>query len=123
MGWQQQRERAKQFQQQTDAALANDILQDNLLSRTRVVRRRSYACICEPNTTAPGVGTEVRIIDMRDRIDIYEANRAVGQVVPAQTELMRRQEHFAERQGRSVFGRVTKVSKVANGFSVEVTDQ
>lgn len=122
MGWQQQRERAKQFQQQTDAALANDILQDNLLSRTNVVRRRSYACITEPDSNAPDVGTQVRIIDMRDRIDIYADNQPVGQVVPAQAELMREQERFAERKGRSVFGSVTKVSKVTNGFSVEVTD-
>lgn len=122
MGWQQQRERAKQFQQQTDTALANDILQDSLLSRTKVVRRRSYACVTEPNCAAPDVGTTVRIIDMRDRIDIYAGNQPVGQVVPAQAKLMREQERFAERQGRSVIGCVSKVSKLTNGFSVEVND-
>ena len=121
MGWQQQRERAKQFQQQTDAALANDIQQDNLLSRIKVIRRRSYACIGEADCDPPAVGTEVCIIDMHDRIDVYVDNRPVGQVV--QTQLMREQEQFAERRGRSVRGSVTRLSKLAGHFSVEVTDQ
>jgi hypothetical protein len=122
MGWQQQRERAKQFQQQTDAALANDILQDSLLSRAKLFRRRSYECIPDANCTPPDIGTEVRIIDMHDRIEVYADNRPVGQVDPTQAELMREQEQFAERHGRSVLGRVTKVSKLSNRFSVEVTD-
>jgi hypothetical protein len=122
MGWQQQRERAKQFQQQTDAALANDILQDTLFSRTKVVRRRSYVCIPEANCSPPDVGTEVRIIDMQDRIDVYSGNRPVGHVHPSQADLMREHEQLAERKGRSVRGRVTKVSKLIDRFSIEVTN-
>jgi len=122
MGWQQQRERAKQFQQQTDAALANDIMQDSLLSRAKVVRRQSYGCVPEASTAPPEVGTEVHIIDMHDRIDIYASNQPVGQVDPAQAQLMREQQRFADRKGRSVRGRVAKISKLTNGFSVDVTD-
>lgn len=122
MGWQQQRERAKQFEQQTDAALADDIFQDTLLSRAKVVRRQSYGCVPEASTTLPEVGTEVRIIDMQDRIDIYADNQPIGLVDPAQMQLMREQQRFADRKGRSVRGRVAKVSKVGNGFSVDVTD-
>lgn len=122
MGWQEQRERAKQFQQQTDAALANDILQDNLLSRAKVVRRRTYPCVCETNGIPPSIGMEVRIIDMHDRIDVYVNNQPVGQVEPDQAERMRKQQRFAERNGRSVRGHIFKVSKVADGFSVLVSD-
>ncbi len=122
MGWQEQRERAKQFHQQTDAALANDILQDSLLSRAKVVRRRSYACVSETNASPPSVGTEVRIIDMHDRIDVYVNNQPVGQVEPAQAERMRKQQRFGDRNGRSVSGHIAKLSKVTNGFSVEVSD-
>ena len=122
MGWQQLRERAKQFQQQSDAALKNDILQDSLFSQTNVVRRRSYECFQEDDNPPPAIGIEVRIIDMHDRIDVYANNRPIGQVNPAQVEAMREQERFVERRGRSVSGRVTKVSKLKNRFSVEVVD-
>lgn len=122
MGWHEQRERAKQFKQQIDGALPNDILQDSLLSKIPVVRRQSYGCVPEANGAPPDVGTPVRIIDMHDRIDIYADNQPVGQVDPAQAELMRQQQRFAERHGRSVRGRVAKVSKLTKGFSVDVTD-
>jgi hypothetical protein len=122
MGWQELRERAKQFQQQTDAALANDIKQDTLLSRAKVSRRRSYACVSEISSGPPSVGGEVRLIDMHDRIDVYVNNRPIGQVDPTQAERMRKQQRFADRQGRSVLGRIAKVSSVTNGFSVTVAD-
>ena len=122
MGWQQMRERAKQYQQQTDGALANDILLDTLFSKSPVVRRQSYECLPDPSSSPPDVGTEVRIIDMNDRIDIYAKNQPIGEVDPTQAELMREQQRFAERKGRSVRGRVAKVSKLNNGFSVDVTD-
>ena len=80
MGWRELRARAKQFQQQTDAALANDIKQDTLLSRAKVTRRRSYDCVSETNSSPPSVGMEVRLIDMHDRIDVYVNNQPVGQV-------------------------------------------
>ena len=122
MGWQELRARAKQFQQQTDAALANDIKQDTLLSQAKVNRRRSYTCVSETNNSPPSVGMEVRLIDMRDRIDVYVNNEPVGQVDPSQADRMRKQQRFADRQGRSVIGRIAKVSKVTNGFSVTVAD-
>jgi len=121
MGWQEQRERAKQFRQQTDKALANDIKQDTLLSRTRVARHQRYACVCETNGSPPSIGMEVRLIDMHDRIDVYVENQPVGQVEPAQAERMRKQQRFADRQGRSVLGCIAKVSKLSNGFSVQVS--
>jgi hypothetical protein len=121
MGWLQQRERAKQHQQQMDAALTQVML-PNLFSGTKVVRRRSYACIFSIDEARPDLGTEVRIIDMHDQIDVYVGNTPIGYVDPAQVQLMREQEHFAERHGRSICGRITKVSKLANGFSIEVTD-
>jgi hypothetical protein len=122
MGWQEQRERAKQFKQQTDAALTDDIKQDTLLSRASVTRRQSYACVSETNCGPPSVGGEVRLIDMHDRIDVYVNNRPVGQIDPAQAERMRKQQRFADREGRSVLGRIAKVSNVTNGFSVIVAD-
>lgn len=122
MGWQELRARAKQFQQQTDAALANDIMQDTLLSRAKVTRRRTYTCVPETNSSPPSVGMEVRLIDMHDRIDVYVNNQPVGQVEPGQAERMRKQQRFAERHGRSVRGHIAKVSKVDNGFSVTVAD-
>lgn len=122
MGWQELRQRARQFQQQTDAALANDIKQDNLLSRTKVTRRRDYACVSESSDSPPGVGSEVRIIDMHDRIDVYIDNQPVGQIDPTHADQMRKQHRFADRGGRSVRGHIAKVSKVANGFSVTVSD-
>ncbi len=121
MGWQELRARAKQFQQQTDAALANDIMQDTLLSRAKVTRRRSYTCVSETNSP-PSVVMEVRLIDMHDRIDVYVNNQPVGQVDPSQADRMRKQQRFADRQGRSVLGRIAKVSKVTNGFSVTVVN-
>lgn len=122
MGWQEQRERAKQFQQQTDTALTNDILQDNLLSRTKVVRHRRYECVCETKGGPPSIGMEVRIIDMHDRLDVYVKNQPVGHVEPAQAERMRKQQRFADRDGRSVRGHIAKVSQVTNGFSIQVSD-
>ena len=122
MGWQELRARAKQFHQQTDAALTNDIKQDTLLSRAKVTRRRGYTCVSETNSSPPRVGTEVRLIDMHDRIDIYVNTQPVGRVDPAQAEQMRKQHRFADRHGRSVRGHVAKVSKVTNGFSVTVAD-
>jgi hypothetical protein len=102
MGWHEMRERAKQYEQQTDGALTNDMLQDSLFSKSKVVRRQRYGCLHETSSPPPDVGTEVRIIDMHDRIDIYAKNQPIGQVDPAQAQLMREQQRFADRKGRPV---------------------
>lgn len=122
MGWLQMRERAKQYGQQTDGALKNDILQDSLFSKSPIIRRQSYGCVSESGSVPPDVGTEVRIIDMHDRIDVYANNKPIGQVDARQAQIMREQQQFAKRNGRSVRGRIAKVSKFTNGFSIDVTD-
>jgi hypothetical protein len=120
MGWQQQRQRAKQFEQQTDEALATDILNDNLFSNTPVECSYTFECIRDPQEAPIKVGDQVRLIDLKDQIDVYRGTQPVGHVLPSQAELVRERLRLNQRSGRSVQGKVVDVSELTPTFNVSV---
>jgi hypothetical protein len=120
MGWQQQKKRAKQFEQQTDESLASDILNDNLFSNKPVECHYTFECIREPQEAHIGVGNHVRLIDLKDRIDVYVGTQPVGYVLPNQAELVREQLRLNQRNGRSALGKVVDVSELTPTFTVRV---
>ena len=120
MGWQQQKQRAKQFEQQTDEALATDILNDNLFSNTPVECNYTFECIREPQEAPIKVGDQVRLIDLKDQIDVYLGTQPVGHVLPSQAELVRERLRLNQRNGRSVQGKVVDVSELTPTFNVAV---
>jgi hypothetical protein len=118
MGWKEEKKRAKEFEQQTDEALATDILNDNLFSNMPVERHYTFECIREPQDAPVKVGDHVRLIDMKDQIEVYVRTQPVGHILPGLTELVREQLRLNQRKGRSVPGKVVDVSELTPSFNV-----
>lgn len=121
MGWHELKKRAEQFKQQTDAAMAGDIMQPTLNYNAQVECRHSYECAREDGAPPLDAGTCVRFIDTPHGIDIYKGTKPVGQLHPDQVNLMRQQQRLAETPGKSVLGVVVQVSKLTSTFTVDVT--
>jgi hypothetical protein len=120
MGMGEQKRRAQQFEQQTDEALANDIKQDNLFSKTPVKCNYSYECVLESQNSPLKAGGNVRLIDMKDRIDVFVDTQPIGYVLPSNTKVLREQLRLNERKGRSVHGQAIDVSEFTPTFTVRV---
>src|SRR6266511_2234146 len=118
MGMGEQKRRAKQFEQQSDEALAEGIKQENLFSKTPVECQHTYECIRESEAAPVNAGCPVRLVDMKDRIDVFVGTRPVGHVVTSQTEAMRAQLRLPERKGRAIRGHTVEVSELTPTFTV-----
>lgn len=122
MGWLLIRKRAKQFEQQTDAAMDGDVLQPTLFSNVPVACSHSYECVPEPGAPSAQVGIPVVIIDAPGRMDIYHGTQPVGQVDPAHAALLRKKHGIAKKPGKSVTGTIVHVSGLTNSFKVDVPE-
>jgi hypothetical protein len=118
MGWKEEKKLAKQFEQQTDEAVATEVLNDNLFSNMPVERHYTFECIREPQDAPVEVGDLVRLIDMKDQIEVYVRTQSVGYILPSLTELVREKLRLNQRKGRSVTGRVVGVSEITPSFNV-----
>ena len=119
MGWEEERNRAAQFKQQTSAARARRKKQLTLNHNAPVTTRHSYECVPEPGAPMPKAGAKVLFINTPDGIDIYDGNQFIAQVKSEQVAIAREQEGLAKQASQSVEGQVARVAK---NFTVEITD-
>jgi len=120
MGMGERKLRAKQFAQQTDKAVAEEVKKSNLFSEKLVESDLTYECIRDPEDTPVNTGDAVKLVDMKDRIDVFVGVRPVGFVITSQAESLRSTLRLADRKGRSIKGHVTDVSEIAPTFVVRV---
>lgn len=120
MGMGEEKLRAKQFKQKTDEVVAEEIRQANLFSDTLVEQNLTLECLREPADAAVAAGNAVRLVDMRNRIEVFKGMTSVGYAVMAQTEAIRATLHLQERKGHSIRGHVVEVSELTPTFIVQV---
>jgi len=120
MGMGEEKLRAKQFKQKTDEVVAEEVKQANLFSETLVERNLTIECIREPADAPVAPGNAVRLVDMRDRIEVFKGMTSVGYVVLSQTDAIRGTLHLQARKGQSIRGHVVEVSELTPTFIVQV---
>lgn len=120
MGMGEEKLRAKQFKQKTDEVLADEVKQANLFSETLVERNLTFECIRDPIDAPVSVGDGVRLLDMRNRIEVFSGMASVGYLIPTQTEAARSTLKLQERKGRAVLGHVVDVSELTPTFVVQI---
>ena len=121
MGMGELKLRAKQFEQKTDEVVEKELKQSNLFSGTLVENDLTFECIRELADAPVAAGNAVRLVDLRDRIEVFKGMTSVGHVVPSQVELMRNTLKLQDRKGQSVRGQVVDVSEITPTFTVLVT--
>ena len=65
-------------------------------------------------------GNAVRLVDMKDRVDVFVGTMPVGYVVTSHVENLRATLRLTERKGRSIKGHVIEVSEITPTFIVRV---
>jgi hypothetical protein len=121
MGMGELKLKAKQFEQKTDEAVDKELKQTNLFSGTLVENDLTFECIREPADAPVAPGNAVRLVDLRDRIEVFKRMTSVGYVVPSQVQAMRNTLNLQDRKGQSVRGQVVDVSEITPTFTVLVT--
>ena len=122
MGMGERKLRAKQFTQKTDEVVAEEVKETNLFSKTLVECDLTYECVRDPEDAPVQVGNAVRLVDLRERIDVFIGLNSVGYIVTSQVETLRRALRLTERKGRSIKGRVIEVSEITPTFIVQVKE-
>jgi hypothetical protein len=118
MGMGQRKARARAYKQQTDKALAEEVLQPGVFSNTAVESQTAIECFREPEDSPLRVNDTVRLIDMRDRIDVHVGITPLGYVIPSLVEGLRARLKLEDRPGRSIQAVVTEVSELTPTFVV-----
>ncbi len=121
MGMGELKLRAKQFEQKTDEVVEKELKQTNLFSGSLVENDLTFECIREPADAPVAAGNAVRLVDLRDRIEVFKGMNSVGHVVPTQVEAMRNMFKLQDRKGQYVHGQVVDVSEITPTFTVLVT--
>jgi len=120
MGMGERKLRAKQFTQETDETLDNEVHEPNLFSGIGVESAATYECVREPEDAAVEVGDSVLLIDLKEQIGVFKRMKSIGYVVTSQVETLRVTLNLSERKGRSIAARVTEVSDITPTFVVQV---
>lgn len=120
MGMGELKLRAKQFEQKTDEAVEKELKQTNLFSGTLVENDLAFECIREPADAPVAPGNTVRLVDLRDRIEVFKRMTSVGYVVPSQAQAMRNTLSLQARKGHSIPGTIVDVSEITPTFTVLV---
>lgn len=120
MGMGEKKVRAKAFKQRTAKVVAEDLEQPGLFSNKSVETEHAYECLREPEDAPVKEGARVKLVDMRDRIDVYIGVTCVGVVVSSHAEELRQRYKLAEHSNRSISGKVVDVSDISAAFFVVV---
>jgi hypothetical protein len=120
MGMGERKLRAKQFTQKTDEVVDEEVKAANLFSNTLVESELTYECEREPEDAPVAVGNAVRLVDMRQRIDVFIGLTSVGYVAANQVDTLRSTLRIADRKGRSLRGHVIEVSEITPTFTVSI---
>jgi hypothetical protein len=120
MGMGERKARARDFKQKTDKAVAAEVKQPGLFSGKAVESQLTIECFRDPDDAPVKVRNRARLVDMRERIDVFIGLQSVGYVVTGQVAELRAKLKLAQRPGRSIDAKVIEVSEVTPTFVVTV---
>lgn len=120
MGMGERKARARAFKQKTDKAVAAEVKQAGLFSNKAVESQLTIECFRDPDDASVKVGNRARLVDMRERIDVFIGLQSVGYVVTGQVAELRAKLKLAQRHGRSIDAKVIEVSEITPTFVVTV---
>lgn len=120
MGMGERKARAKAFKQKTDKAVAAEVKQPGLFSSKAVESQLTIECFRDPDDAPVKTGSRARLVDMRERIDVFIGLQSVGYVVTGQVAELRSKLNLAQRPGRSIDAKVIEVSEITPTFVVIV---
>jgi hypothetical protein len=120
MGMGERKARAKDFKQKTDKAVAADVKQRGLFSGNAIESQLTIECFRDPDDAPVKVGNRARLVDMRERIDVFIGLQSVGYVVTDQVAELRAKLKLAQKPGRSIDAKVIEVSEITPTFVVNV---
>jgi len=123
MGMGQRKALAKAFKQHTDKAVNEEVKRADLFSGKTVESELAVECYREPEDAPIKAGERARLVDMRDRIDVFVGYVSVGYVMPSLVDGLRAKLKLEERSGRSVKGRVAEVSDLTATFVITIGGQ
>jgi hypothetical protein len=123
MGMGEKKERAKNFKQQTDRAVAEEVREAGLFSGGTVSSAVSIECFLDPENTVVTVGTRVRLIDLRNRIDVFVETTSIGYVLPSLVSELREKFGLEDRTSRSIGGQISEISELTPTFIVTITQR
>jgi hypothetical protein len=120
MGMGEKKERAKQFKQKTAKQLGDTIGQAGLFDQTASETHVIVECVRDPADAPVRKGDHARLIDMKNRIDVYVRMTCIGTVLPGLTDGLRKQFNLEKTTGRSIAGVVIEVSELTPTFLVQL---
>lgn len=118
MGMGLKKKRAKAFQQKTAKVLAQELEQPGLFANKVVEAEHAVECHREPEDASMEIGNRVRLVDLKDRIEVFIKTESVGFVIASQTTELRERYQLDERPSRSVSGYVSEISTITATFIV-----
>ncbi|MFZ5495486.1 MAG: hypothetical protein ACOZE5_09155 [Verrucomicrobiota bacterium] len=118
MGMGEKKERAKNFKQKTAKVLEQQLEQPGLFAGKAVEAEHAVECHREPEDAPMSVGDRVKLVDMRDRIDVFIKTECVGLVLAGQVAELRERYQLEKRASRSVSGRISEISAISATFVV-----
>ena len=117
MGMGERKELAKAFKQRTAKVLEEE-LEPDLFSDKPVEAAHAFECLRKPEDAPVRIGDAVRLIDLRDHIEVFVGVRCVGHVVEEQVAELRQLYQLQTRRSRSLTARVCDVSEISPTFLV-----
>ena len=120
MGLGKRKELAEKFKEKTDEALALEMKEPNLFSQMLVESSLTVECFRDPENAPVETGQKVRLVDLKDRIDVFQGLTVIGYVVQNQVPNLRNMLQLTKRKGRSISAQVIQVSELTPTFVVRV---
>ena len=117
MGVGEQKARAEAFEQKTDKAYDAEIAQAGLFAKS-VETAFIVECMRDPQDVTLDAGTEVRLVDMQNRIDVFVKFESVGYVIDS--ESLRAQMGIDQTKARSLQGTIVEISVITPTFMVRL---
>ena len=117
MGFQERKDRAEKFKQKTDQAL-DQLKLPGLSSAVPVETNLLFECIKTLSEAKIAAGDLVRIIDMRDKVEVFKDMVGIGHVVAPGS--FRDSVKLTEENGMAVDAIVFEVSELTPTFMVKI---
>ena len=120
MGVGTRKARAKSFKQEVDKAVTEEVKAGTLFTGKPVEQEVTVECFREPGDASVLQGVAVRLIDLRDQIDVFVGTTVVGYVAPSAAPELRAMFNLDQTPHRSILGRVVEVSTLTPTFVVAI---
>lgn len=118
MGMGKRKDRAKSFKQKTARTLDGELRGGGLLARGPVEFQQTVECIKESESVRLKIGGRVKLVDMRDGIDVFSKTICVGHVISSRVEELRASYRLESSQARSIEGEILEVPEFGQTFVV-----